>query len=311
MSPLPRHSQECFLLLHLKILAKKKDPFFLDAFAPTLKGSNSDGDYFHLFDGGVSDNLGVDTLINTFVSSRPFSRGCLLILVDASVPYEANSTSKELNPRHFWDALIDTNALNATSILMQSKRHQQLKTIGFDEAHYYENLTFTSSELEQLEARWRKTEAPEDLEAFKRTYEKSKTAGNLPSKVISPTNRLGVPLSFLEDAILTRMFLMDSPEVKTSNCNVWHIALNDIVFRGSNLQDLYRKYYSARNEKKLKIPFKVFQGQVEGVATRFKISDSEVHSLYMAADLLVNETNSKNTICRWLKDITGQGCTVP
>ena len=298
-----------FSVVTLKDFSGKGDSIWLDMFAPLLKHTNSDGDYFHFFDGGVSDNLGVDTLIDTFTRSRPFSRGCLLILVDASVPYEAISKSKELNPRHFWDALIDTNALNATSILMQSKRHQQLKAIGFDEAHAYnyEYWKWISSELQQLEDVWRKTEAPEDLEAFKRAYG---AAGPL-AKSFSPTNELGMPLNFLKDAILTRMGLMDSPEVKTSNCNIWHIALNDLVFRDSSLRSLYTKDYSARNEKKLNIPFTVFQGQVGGIATRFKISDSEVRSLYMAADLIVNETNSKNTICRWLKDITGQRCTIP
>lgn len=297
----------------LKDFSRKEDSIWLDMFAPTLKQMNSDGGYFHFFDGGVSDNLGVDTLISAFTSSRPFSRGCLLILVDSSVPYEAISTSNELNPRHFWDALIDTNALNATSILMQSKRHQQLKAIGFDEAHAYsyEYWKWSSSELQQLEDVWRKTEAPEDLEAFKRAYAKSVEAGYHLGKYGYSTNELGMPLNFLKDANLTRMGLMDSPEVKTSNCNIWHIALNDLVFRDSSLQTLYTKDYSARNEKKLNIPFKVFQGQVGGIATRFKISDSEVRSLYMAADLIVNETNSKNTICRWLKDITGQTCTVP
>ena len=92
-------------------------------FRHSVLGGNPTGDqYFHLFDGGVSDNLGLDTLRDTYISLR--RRGCLLILVDAYVPYEEFRASAKLNPRHFWDVLIDTNALNATSILMQSKRDE-------------------------------------------------------------------------------------------------------------------------------------------------------------------------------------------
>jgi predicted acylesterase/phospholipase RssA len=299
-----------FSVVTFKDFSSKKDPIGLDVFAPSVKQANSDGDYFHLFDGGVSDNLGVDTLIDTVSRSGPFSRGCLLILVDASVPYEQISSSKNINPRHFWDALIDTNALSATSILMQSKRRQQLKAIGFDDANHLKNLKWTYPELKQLEDVWMKTDAPEDLEALKSAIEKRKAAHGVIAKPISPTSELGVPISFLEDAILTRVVILESPEVKAINCNVWHIALDDLV-QNSLLQSLYTKDYSARNEKNLNIPFKVFQGQVGGIGTRFNISDSEVRALYMAADLLVNETNSRNTICRWLDYITGQKCTVP
>ena len=108
-------------------------------FRHSVLGGNPIGDqYIHLFDGGVSDNLGLDTLRDAYKSSLPYSRGCLLILVDAHVPYEEFRASSKLNPRHFWDVLIDTNALNATSILMQSKRDEQLKAIGFDDGHEFQ-----------------------------------------------------------------------------------------------------------------------------------------------------------------------------
>ena len=273
-------------------------------------GYPTDGEYFHLFDGGVSDNLGLETLEDTYISSRPFSRGCLLILVDAYVPYEEFRASTELNPRHFWDVLIDTNALNATSILMQSKRHEQLKAIGFDDGHEFQaQLKWTEdySNVEQLEAVWRKTGDPKDLEAYKKAFDENRAAGKIIAKRGLLPNEVEIPRSFLDEASLTRIPLMATPELKTGNCKVWHIALNDLTFIGSH-PDLYTKDYVARHEKRL---IDVFQRELRLIATRFKISDSEVHSLYVAAELLVNETKSKITICRWLEDITGQRCTVP
>ena len=287
-------------------------------FRHSVLGGNPIGDqYFHLFDGGASDNLGLDTLRDTYISSRPFSRGCLLILVDAHVPYEEFRASSKLNPRHFWDVLIDTNALNATSMLMQSKRHEQLKAIGFDDGHEFQaKLKWTKaySNVEQLEDVWRKTKDPKDLEAYKKAlHEKraaEKAAGMLDSKVGLLPNEVEIPISFLEEAPLTTIPISDTPEIKTWNCKVWHIALNDLIFIPS-YPDLYAKDYEAKHKENLNKPFELFKGELGQIATRFKISDSAVRALYVAADLLVNETKSKNTICRWLEDIAGQKCTVP
>ena len=109
---------------------------------------------------------------------------------------------------------------------------------------------------------------------------------------------------------MTSIPIFEIPEVKTSNCKVWHIALNDLIFIAS-YPDLYAKDYEAKHEENLNKPFELFKGELGQIATRFKISDSAVRALYVAADLLVNETKSKNKICRWLEDITGQKCTVP
>lgn len=283
-------------------------------FRHSLIGSSlTDEQYFHLFDGGVSDNLGLDTLKDTYISGRPFSRGCLLILVDAYVPYEEFRASTELNPRHFWDVVIDTNALNATSILMQSKRHEQLKAIGFDDAHVYQTLykwTEEYSKVEQLEAVRRKTDAPEDLEAYKKAFKENVAAGKIILKRGRHPNEIEIPEGFLEEAPMTSIPILETPELKTWNCKVWHIALNDLTFRDSH-PSLYTKDYEARHESNLNKPFELFRGELGHISTRFKISDSDVRALYVAAELLVNETKSKNTICRWLKHITGQRCTVP
>lgn len=282
-------------------------------FRHSVMGNPTEGQYFHLFDGGVSDNLGLYTLVDTYIGTRPFSRGCLLILVDAHTPYEEFRASSELNPRHFWDVLIDTNALNATSILMQSKRHEQLKAIGFDEAHVFESLfkwTSEHSKLEQLEDVWKKTRAPKDREAFEKAF-KEKIAGRFATlKVLRSPDEIDLPPSFLEEARLTNIPIIGTPEGNTSNCKVWHIALNDIIYH-AQYPTLYANDYEVRYEKNLNKRFDIFKGEVGHIETRFKISESEMDALYVAAELLINETKSKNTICRWLKDITGQGCTAP
>ena len=270
-------------------------------------------EYFHLFDGGVSDNLGLDTLTTAYISDRPFNRGCLLILVDAYVPYEDSEASTKLNTRHFWDVLIDTNALNATSILMQTKRHEQLKAIGFHDGHEFQTQYKWAEEnsmLAQLEDVWRKTKDPKDLEAYKKSYNEN-IAGR--AKIIKRglfPNEVEIPRGFLEEAPLTRIPIYATPEIESWNCRVWHIALNDLGFN-AHYPNLYIKDYEARHEANLNKSFELFKEELGHIATRFKISDSEMRALYVAAELLVNETKSNNTICRWLKDITGQGCTAP
>jgi predicted acylesterase/phospholipase RssA len=269
--------------------------------------------YFHLFDGGVSDNLGLDTLTDTYIGGRPFSRGCLIILVDAYVPYEDSRASTKLNPRHFWDVLIDTNALNATSILMQSKRHEQLKAIGFHDGHEYQTQykwTEENSMLAQLEDVWRKTKDPKDLEAYKKAYNENIAGRTKTIKRGLLPNEVEIPRGFLEEAPLTRIPIYATPEVESWNCKVWHVALNDLGFNAS-YPNLYTKDYEARHGANLNKSFELFKEELGHIATRFKISDSEVRALYVAAELLVNETKSKNTICKWLTDITGQRCTVP
>ena len=157
---------------------------------------------------------------------------------------------------------------------------------------------------------WRKTNDPKDLEAYKKAYRENLAAGKRITKEGQLPNEVEIPRSFLEEAPLTSIPIFEIPEVKTSNCKVWHIALNDLIFIAS-YPDLYAKDYEAKHEENLNKPFELFKGELGQIATRFKISDSAVRALYVAADLLVNETKSKNTICRWLEDITGQRCTVP
>jgi hypothetical protein len=299
-----------FPIVTLRSFNEKGGPKWSDHFNHGTRSVFNE--YFHLFDGGVSDNLGLDTLRDIYIGGRPFSRGCLLILVDAYVPYEESRANTKLNPRHFWDVLIDTNALNATSILMQSKRHEQLKAIGYDDGHEYQagmKWTEEHSKLKQLEDVWRKTKAPKDLEAYKKAYNEN-IAGRVTivQRGLLP-NEVETPRSFLEEAPLTRIPILATPELE-SNCKVWHVALNDLISIAP-YPNLYTKDYEARHEANLNKPFELFKGELGQIATRFKISDSAVRALYVAAELLVNETKSKNTICRWLEDITGQRCTVP
>jgi predicted acylesterase/phospholipase RssA len=307
--------------------------YWADSFNPVTvygDGYPVGAQYLHLFDGGVSDNLGLDTLTQAFTYSGASNSRCLLILVDAYVPYERISTTMELNPRRFWDVLVDTNAIDATAILLGSKRNLQLKALGFNRHHWFKTFnrwTDYSSELKQLENNLKTTKDREDLKAYRedlKAYKKTleeRLARGEQYPTLRHLNEIDRPVNFLEDAPLANLGSLSTSkgtyEVVTRTCKIWHIALNHLTFLGASPELgpdpslFYAEDYASRHEKNLNIPFDVFRRQVGHIATKFSISDSEVRNLDVTADLLVNETKSKNTICRWLEDITGQRCTVP
>jgi predicted acylesterase/phospholipase RssA len=82
----------------------------------------------HLFDGGPTDNLGVETLIvaaqNFYRSparaSRP--RGCLFVIVDSDTGDESYRVGFQSDTRGLVDFIVDRNAVAAVNALMHNRR---------------------------------------------------------------------------------------------------------------------------------------------------------------------------------------------
>jgi predicted acylesterase/phospholipase RssA len=117
-------------------------------------GANVAG-YLHLFDGGPSDNLGVDALsdiaarwFTTYAGSSAPPNGCLLIVVDA-FPSQTGRImlGDQRDPRRFYDHLIDFNFMDATDALLQRRREDSLAQLGVplvaegEYSAYYETRT--------------------------------------------------------------------------------------------------------------------------------------------------------------------------
>ncbi len=93
--------------------------------------------YYHLFDGGPKDNLGLgslqtvlrETLRNPPGMSDLFPKGCVLISIDAT-PWYFNRDLHVAETRQFFDYIIDQNALEAADILLLANRELTLKSLG-------------------------------------------------------------------------------------------------------------------------------------------------------------------------------------
>jgi NTE family protein len=101
----------------------------------TLRDYTQPKQYVHLFDGGPSDNLGINSLRKVArelylgdESTHP--KKCLVVIVDAytegwNLSREDSDTRKAIT-----DFVIDTNALEASSVLLASRRHRLLEEMG-------------------------------------------------------------------------------------------------------------------------------------------------------------------------------------
>jgi predicted acylesterase/phospholipase RssA len=91
--------------------------------------------YIHLFDGGPSDNLGVETLLRTarklYQTAGDRPKSCFVIVLDAFTnPW--NTLSSQRDTRGFADFFVDTNALDASGALLALRRNNILEQLNLD-----------------------------------------------------------------------------------------------------------------------------------------------------------------------------------
>jgi TPR repeat protein/predicted acylesterase/phospholipase RssA len=103
--------------------------------------------YLHLYDGGASDNLGIETLLASaklaYYQYRKFDGstndfGCFFFVVDsyAQAFLDLHKGDNEPNTEKFIDYFIDTNALAASDLLMRKQRDAALRNIHLDPLTY-------------------------------------------------------------------------------------------------------------------------------------------------------------------------------
>jgi len=97
------------------------------------------GRYFdHLYDGGPTDNLGVETLRRTVqrllkTSSAAKPKRCFFFIVDAYTTPGRPDLATERDTRTVIDYIVDTNAIAATDALLANRRSDVLGEIGFED----------------------------------------------------------------------------------------------------------------------------------------------------------------------------------
>jgi NTE family protein len=95
--------------------------------------------YQHLIDGGPTDNLGVEALVELAASHRAAlaaagkplpEAGCLVIVVDAYASGIANRKAWTADPRGLLDHVVDFNFLDSVDALLARRRQDLLSFLG-------------------------------------------------------------------------------------------------------------------------------------------------------------------------------------
>jgi NTE family protein len=101
----------------------------------TLRDYTQPKQYVHLFDGGPSDNLGINSLRKVArelylgdESTHP--KKCLVLIIDAYTLGWILSREEPDTRKAITDFVIDTNALEASSVLLALRRHRLVEEMG-------------------------------------------------------------------------------------------------------------------------------------------------------------------------------------
>jgi len=93
--------------------------------------------YLHLYDGGPKDNLGVQALMEFLIRTVAgtnldtlFPKGCVIIIVDASPVSHNDRLADRDSDRTVLDYFINTNAIDATDVMLGDLRERLLKETG-------------------------------------------------------------------------------------------------------------------------------------------------------------------------------------
>lgn len=93
--------------------------------------------YLHLYDGGPKDNLGVQSLLEFLLRAVAgtnldtlFPKGCVIFVVDASPASGNERLADRESDRTVLDYFINTNAIDATDVMLGDLRERLLKEMG-------------------------------------------------------------------------------------------------------------------------------------------------------------------------------------
>lgn len=93
--------------------------------------------YFHLYDGGPKDNLGVEAILEFLFRAIAgtnldtlFPRGCIIFVIDASPASNNERLADRESDRAFPDFFVNTNAMDATDVMLGDLRQRLLREVG-------------------------------------------------------------------------------------------------------------------------------------------------------------------------------------
>jgi predicted acylesterase/phospholipase RssA len=93
--------------------------------------------YFHVYDGGPKDNLGVQALLEFLIRAVTganldtlFPKGCMIIVVDASPATGNDRLGDRESDRTLPDYFVNTNAIDASDVMLGELRTRLLRDTG-------------------------------------------------------------------------------------------------------------------------------------------------------------------------------------
>jgi hypothetical protein len=103
----------------------------------TLQQYSDPPQYFHLYDGGPKDNLGVGAILEFLFRAVAgtnldmlFPRGCIVFVIDASPVSNNERLASRESDRSLLDYFIATNALDAQDVMLGELRERILRQAG-------------------------------------------------------------------------------------------------------------------------------------------------------------------------------------
>ena len=103
----------------------------------TLQQYTDPPQYFHLYDGGPKDNLGVEAILELLFRAVAgtnldalFPKGCMIFVIDASPASSNERLADRESDRTLLDYFVNTNAIDASDVMLGDLRERILKEVG-------------------------------------------------------------------------------------------------------------------------------------------------------------------------------------
>lgn len=276
-------------------------------YAPVRKESNGNWresvvGYTHLIDGGPTDNLGIEALLELAAShqrvrtSRKLSTqaqgSCFLIIADAYPSGVPNRKMWDPDPRSWYDHVVDLNVFEAFDALLTEQRTELLGSAGVE------------TSLQPIGPRLRSRQFVLFDRSFKvGSQERARRVGHFTGKE-------------LEEAFGSPKFLQETPVPPNHfRCAAWHLNLSGITSVVPYVIDPATKLPEPLSNRDIMNHSLVEHREklhsiVSQIDTSFRLtgptncsSEFLLKSLYAAAFVLVREDHiNQGTVCKWLKD---------
>ena len=174
--------------------------------------------YLHLIDGGPSDNLGVETLIQLArehhvrrLNANAPSQGCMILVIDSHVPSAGVAEMRQSDRRNFGSVLLDLNFLDAIDAMLSNRRDQTLAQMGIRR-----DAALGQYNVELAPGLW-----DYKIRPYRRV-------GSFPIEYFHLDGRAFAEARYVTAGNSVDFASVRQPERREFDCQAWHIALDDI-----------------------------------------------------------------------------------